>query len=45
MTAHAMLGDRQECLNAGMNDYISKPLRVEALVQALNSYSGCTGLL
>ena len=38
MTAHAMLGDRQECLNAGMNDYISKPLRVEALVQALNSY-------
>ena len=38
MTAHAMQGDREECLTAGMNDYISKPIRVEALVQALNKY-------
>ncbi|NEQ76643.1 MAG: response regulator [Okeania sp. SIO2C9] len=38
MTAHAMRGDREECLEAGMNDYISKPVRVEALVEALNNY-------
>jgi len=38
MTAHTMQGDREECLNAGMNDYISKPLRVETLVQALDNY-------
>ena len=38
MTAHAMQGDREECLRAGMNDYISKPIRIESLVQALNNY-------
>ncbi|PZP55678.1 MAG: hypothetical protein DI586_06045 [Micavibrio aeruginosavorus] len=27
MTAHAMESDRQQCLNSGMNDYISKPFR------------------
>ena len=36
MTANAMQGDRELCLEAGMDDYVSKPIRVEELVSALN---------
>ena len=37
MTANAMQGDREMCIEAGMDDYITKPIRVEALVEALNN--------
>jgi CheY-like chemotaxis protein len=39
MTANAMQGDRDMCLAAGMDDYLTKPIRVERLVEALNQAS------
>jgi len=35
MTANAMKEDRQLCLDAGMNEYVSKPVRTEELINAL----------
>ncbi len=39
-TAHAMAGDREKCLDAGMNGYVSKPLRPETLLQAITEWIG-----
>ena len=35
MTAHAMQGDRQRCLESGMDDYIAKPIRIHRLMEVL----------
>ena len=37
MTAHAMEGDRQRCLQAGMDGYLSKPIRIQELVDLLEA--------
>jgi CheY-like chemotaxis protein/HPt (histidine-containing phosphotransfer) domain-containing protein len=38
MTAHAMKGDRERCLEAGMDDYVPKPISPQALASALEKW-------
>jgi PAS domain S-box-containing protein len=43
MTATAMQGDRERCLKAGMNDYITKPVDPKALAEALDKWLPVAG--
>jgi DNA-binding response OmpR family regulator len=38
MTAHAMIGDRERCLQAGMNAYVSKPVQQAGLIAVIEQY-------
>ncbi|HEX2861033.1 MAG TPA: response regulator, partial [Lacunisphaera sp.] len=40
LTANAMQGDRESCLAAGMNDYLTKPLKIEDLHAAIHRHFG-----
>ena len=40
MTAHALHGDRQRCMDAGMDDYVSKPLDPRKVFQAIDRWGG-----
>jgi two-component system sensor histidine kinase/response regulator len=39
LTANIMQGDEEKCINAGMNDYISKPVKLEEVVLKLEKWA------
>ena len=40
MTAHAMKGDKERCLDAGMDDYVAKPIKAEDLLEVIHRFLG-----
>ncbi len=40
LTAHAMKGDREKCLESGMNDYMTKPFKKEILLEMVRKWGG-----
>jgi osomolarity two-component system sensor histidine kinase NIK1 len=39
LTAHAMIGDREKCLQSGMDEYVTKPLRFPELIAAIKKFA------
>jgi HPt (histidine-containing phosphotransfer) domain-containing protein len=44
MTAHALAGYKERCLAAGMDGYLTKPIRTDLLLQALADFQGAPGM-
>jgi len=44
MTAHAMKGDRERCLEVGMDGYVSKPIQVEELFNTIEEIASIASL-